>query len=927
MSLPYVHALLAQTNLRSHFEWGRLQSLDQWWHWAILLSGLMVFAWYIVWMYRKDSEELPRGTAVALTALRLAAVAGLLFYFFGLERRTDRAYVANSRVYVLVDTSQSMSLRDGIAGTSTATQGRMDAIVDEFSKGNLLAELRKKHDVIVCRFDQADEPTELATFAKIPGDEKQSGDASLMSERLAAIREARWLYGIAAAMLLVAIAFTAVWFVRSSSVRQIAGRPVQAAQSWELVVAIGLFIVAVVFGAVANLRHLELNPLEVAGLRPSATEQPKEETNTEPAAKPTDINWAERLIPRGNETRLGNVLRSIVEKERGGPIAGVVVLTDGGQNAGAECDIAVQLAQEAMLPLFPIGIGSDERPLNLKVVDLEAPQRVFPNDKFTLTGYVQAEGLPGTTVTVQLFSANEQGEGEVREDERTVDVGRAGGVVPVKFELQPEVAGIRTYTLKVKPVEREVELTDNQRSAKVEIVARKTKVLLFAGGPMREYIFLRNQLYRDRETTVHALLQSGRPGISQDADEVLFEFPKLADELFDYDCIVAFDPNWEELDELQVKLLERWVAEKAGGLIVVAGPVFTPQWSSRRRGDARIDTIKALYPVSFYYQGSAALSLGRFGSEQAWPLTFTREGLSSEFLWLDDDAASSERIWGDFAGVYGYYAVKDPKPGARVLARFSDPETMIDNELPIYFASQFYGSGRVFFQASGEMWRIRDVGDQYFEEFYTRLIRWASEGRLLRDSSRGVLLVDKDRCYVGDDVGIRAILQDAQFRPLTVENVDVVVHSPDGKSRPLKLRKEPDAAREGVYGDQITITSAGDWRIDLQHPSDPEQRLTREIRARLPALETERPQRNDLLLRDLAEKTGGTYYVGLASALPNHGGGQPPVVNLIKPQDQQTVVPGSPDKLFSRQLAAWLMAFLVGVLSLEWLIRRLSKLA
>ncbi len=921
-------SFLAQSDLRSHFEWGRLQSLDQWWHWALLLSGVILLSSYVIWMYRKDSEELPRGTAFALTALRLAAIAGLLFYFFGLERRTDRAFVANSRVYVIVDTSQSMSLRDGVGGSSTATVGRMEGIIDEFSRGKLLADLRKKHDVVVCRFDQADEPIELATFTKIASDGKTEGTADELAVRLSAIRESRWLYAIAGIFFLAATVFAATWFIRSANVRQIAGRQIQGIQSWELLVSVGLVIVAIVFAAVANLRHLELHPAEVFGLRAPSVEKPTSESDsTTPPAQPADIDWATRLIPRGSETRLGNTLRAIVEKERGGPIAGVIILTDGGQNAGADCDIATQLAREAMLPLFPVGIGSDERPLNLRVVDLEAPQRVFPNDKFTLTGYVQAEGLPGTNVTVQLFSANEAGEGEVREDERTIDVGRTGGIVPVKFELQPEAGGIRTFTLKVKPVDREVDLADNQKSAKVEIVDRKTKVLLFAGGPMREYIFLRNQLYRDKETTVDALLQSGRPGISQDADEVLFEFPKLADELFEYDCIVAFDPDWEELDELQVKLLERWVAEKAGGLIVVAGPVFTPQWSSRRRGDPRIDTIKALYPVSFYYQGSAALSLGRFGGEQAWPLQFTREGLSSEFLWLDEDSASSERVWNDFKGVYGYYAVKDPKPGAKILARFSDPNTMIDNELPIYFASQFYGSGRVFFQASGEMWRIRDVGDEYFEEFYTKLIRWAAEGRLLRDSSRGVLLVDKERCFVGDDVGIRAILQDAQYRPLTASDVDIAVHPPVGKPIQLKLRKEPDAAREGVYGEQITITSAGDWRIDLQHPIDPEQRLTREVRARLPALETEHPQRNDLLLRNLAEKTGGAYYVGLPAALQLSGGGQPPVVNLIKPQDQQTVVPGSPDKTFSRTLAAWLMTFLVGVLSLEWLIRRLSKLA
>ncbi len=921
--------MIAQAQLRSHFEWGRLQTFDQWWHWLLLLLGVSLLAWYIIWMYRKDSVELSRGVAFSLTTLRLAAIAGLIFFFFQLERRTDREFVANSRVVVMIDTSQSMSLRDAAGGSASATQGRMDAIVAEFSQGTLLGDLRKKHDVVVCRFDQSDQPTELATFPKIAESTESISIEETLVSRLASIREARWLYGVALALLLLAAVLAFMYFVRSAARRPMAGRPDPGIQSWELLVAVGLLIVAIVFGAVANLRHLELHPAEVAGIRPPTPTPPAsvDESPAVPATSPADINWAERLIPRGGETRLGNALRSVIEKERGGPIAGVIVLTDGGQNAGGDCQISMQLAQEALLPLFPIGIGSEDRPLNLRVVDLEAPQRVFPNDKFTITGYVQAEGLSGTNVTVELFSGNEAGENELREDERTIDVGRSGGVIPVKFELQPEEGGIRTYTLKIKPVDREVELADNQKSAKVEIVARKTKVLLFAGGPMREYIFLRNQLYRDRETTVDAYLQSGRPGISQDADEVLFEFPKLADELFEYDCIVAFDPNWEALDELQIKLLERWVAEKAGGLVVVAGPVFTPQWSSRRRGDARVDTIKALYPVSFYYQGSAALSLGRFGSEQAWPLNFTREGLSSEFLWLDEDSASSERIWQDFAGVYGYYAVKDPKPGARVLARFNDPDTMIDNELPIYFAAHYYGSGRVFFQASGEMWRIRDVGDQYFEEFYTRLIRWASEGRLLRDSSRGVLLVDKERCFVGDDVDILAILQDAQYRPLVVDDVDVLVTPPNGKSRTIKLRKEADAAREGAFSEQITITADGDWRIELQHPTSPEQRLIREVRARLPALETERPQRNDLLLRELAEKTGGAYYVGLASAVQKGGGGQPPVINLIRPQEQRTVVPGSPDKTFARQLAGWLMAYLVGVLSLEWLIRRLSKLA
>jgi hypothetical protein len=448
-----------------------------------------------------------------------------------------------------------------------------------------------------------------------------------------------------------------------------------------------------------------------------------------------------------------------------------------------------------------------------------------------------------------------------------------------------------------------------------------------AGGPMRDFIFLRNQLFRDKEVVSDVWLQSGKPGISQEAHELLYKFPETADELFEYDCIVAFDPNWEELDELQVKMLERWVAEKAGGLIIVTGPVFTPQWSSRKRGDPRIDTLKALYPVAFHNFGTATLNLSRFGAEKAWPLEFTTDGKQAEFLWLDDNAAASERAWAQFEGVCGYYAVKDPKRGARVYVRFGDPDTAIDNTQPIYMAGQFYGSGRVFFMASGEMWRLRAVDDSYFEQFYTKLIRWASEGRLLRDSSRGVLLVDKDRAALGDQIAVRAILQDAQHRPLNADQVQAMLVQPDTTRKPLVLKKVKDEGRDGIFVEQFTALQEGDFRIELQHPAAAEQILIREVRVKIPAKELEFPERNDPLLREIADKSGGDYFVGLPAALSTSEEYRGGLAARIKPQDQVTILPGTPDRAFERQLMGWLLALICGALSLEWLLRRLSKLA
>ena len=496
----------------------------------------------------------------------------------------------------------------------------------------------------------------------------------------------------------------------------------------------------------------------------------------------------------------------------------------------------------------------------------------------------------------------------------------------VKFELTPQDADRRTYQLAVKAPAEDSNPQDNAKTANVEIVERKARVLLIAGGPAREYQFLRNMLYRDKDTASDVWLQTGVPGISQESNELLFSFPETAEQLFEYDCIVAFDPDWSRLDLVQIKNLEQWVADKAGGLVVVAGPVHTPQWANVRQGDSRLDTIRALYPVVFYSSGLATLGAGRFGGEQPWPLQFTREGLEAEFLWLEDSAVASESAWATFAGVYGYYAVKDPKPAARVYANFSDPTTAIDKQLPIYMASQFYGAGRVFFQASGEMWRLRTVDEAYFERYYTKLIRWVSQGRLLQDSKHGVLLVDKDRCLLGETVAVQAKLTDSQGQPQKTDEVQAALIQPDGSRVKLNLKSVAGGAREGMFAGQFTAVQEGDYRLELRPPSgELDELLVREVRVLAEELETRQAERNDPLLLDMARTTGGAYYVGIDAALGRAG--QPPLVNELRPQDQLTYLPGLPDPDFERRLMAWLMALICGALSLEWLLRRLSRLA
>lgn len=908
-----------------YHQFARLQSMTQWWHWLALLGLVLVTLVFVVFLYRRDGFEMGRGKRWALVLLRVAAFVGVLVFFFDLEKRSRREVVKNSRAILLVDTSLSMGIQDDAPGTGPSGARRIDAVISELSTGKLLDQLRGEHDVIVYGFGETEEPVELASLPKT------ASDASVPDSGVDAADVPRDLD----ALLVVGLGLAAIGLLGCLFYITLGRRNDHAA--WSLFVGVVCLIAGGVVMATADLRYPNeaLADRWTPGTNTEAEDTPEADTELPggtDAEVPEPIDWSQKLAPRGAETRLGDAVRRLVLRERDGATAGIVVATDGGNNAGITAEQAAAAAKSAQIPVFTIGLGGADRPANVRVVDVEAPTRVYPGDRFTLNGYLQSFGFAGRTVQVELRSANAADNEETglyeQEEERTVPLGQEGELVPIRFEVVPREPGVRRYEIRVSAPERDSNQQDNQSSAKVQIVERKNRVLLVAGGPSREYRFLRDLLFRDRNTTLDVFLQSGRPGMSQESDQLLSEFPPTAEELFEYDCIVAFDPDWLSIDATSIELLERWISEEAGGLVLVAGPVHTPRWVSRVRSESKMSIVRAIYPVVFYGRGSATLGLGRFASETPWPLHFEPDGKDAEFLWLGDDAVESEQVWQDFEGIYGYYAVKDPKPGARVYSRFSDPSTGIDGDLPIYHAGHFYGAGRVFFQASGEMWRIRSVEDSLFEQYYTKLIRWVSQGRLLRDSSRGVLLVDKARCVVGDHIVVRAVLSDAQHEPLTAESVTAVVVDPDGRRSSLVMSRLQEAPKGGMYSAQVTASHEGDYRIELQPPHGAEDELlVREVRARIPARETERPERDDVLLKDLADLTGGEYFIGFSPALESANADAPPLASKLQPRDQVSYVAGTPDKTFERVLMTWLMGLVAGVLCLEWLIRRLSRLA
>ncbi|HEV3025580.1 MAG TPA: vWA domain-containing protein, partial [Pirellulales bacterium] len=666
MSLPLAPLLAAGVS-RASFEWGRIQSNVDWLPPLAVLGVVLV---YVIYTYRRDTAELNAFVSVLLTCLRLTAFLGLLLIYLEPRWRNEVDQVHNSRVLLLADTSLSMGLHDADASPVPAEPSRAQQVVAALSGSDFLDRLRRRHDVVVMRFDEQTSP--VARFRKLAPGVDSTPDAG---------------------------------------------------------------------------------------------------------ADPKSIDWAAALAPQGISTRLGQALREAIDADPTAPVAGIVVFTDGQQNAGLEPSAVVPLARERRIAIYPVGIGSLTQGANVRVSDLLAPARAYPGDRYAVVGQIQAQGLAGRNVTVELVSRDAgpaAGGGDKIEGVQQLTLGGDGEQLPARFELEPDKVGRRTLRLRVKPPPEDHQAADDQQEVDVEVVDRKTQVLLFAGGPSREYQFLRNQLRRDRNVVVDVLLQSGAEGISQDAHEILAEFPSTAEELFEYDAIVGFDPDWRELSAAEQELVNRWVNDQAGGLIVIAGPVKTDQWAQ----DSTVgNKLRELYPVVFHRRFSL-LDDARYGSKQPWPIEFTREGQEAEFLRIEDSLAASARAWSDFAGVFGHYSVRREKDGATVYARFSDPASAESGRQPPYMVGQDYGSGLVFYLGSGEMWRLRALDEAYFERFYTKLIRHVTQRRLTRGSHRGILIAG-DRYLLGSTVNVSARLTNARLEPLEASQVLLEVGLPD----------------------------------------------------------------------------------------------------------------------------------------------------
>ena len=564
-------------------------------------------------------------------------------------------------------------------------------------------------------------------------------------------------------------------------------------------------------------------------------------------------------------TAIGTALAQAVATYQGPPLAGVLLVSDGQSNAGAEPLAGAEAARAAGAVVHVLALGSDAEARNVAITRLEHDAVAMVRDPFEVVAHVEARGLDGDAIEVVL---ERRGGGSAWEEHgrEVANAGRDGRLARVAFRLQEDTEGEVELLARVQDVGEETTLDDNLALGTVRVVRSRMKVLLVAGLAFPEVQFLINTLLRDPGFELATWLQGAEPDYQQKGDVVLRALPASEEDLCAYDCVVLYDPILSELPPGFGGWLAALVGREAGGLVFLAGEGGTEDLFDRLSPEA--DPILGLLPVVREPGVFRTRTERRAIASEPWRLRLTEAGAAGGLFRFADDPVENAALVAGLPGMYWHFAVTKAKPGATVLAEHGDPRMQNRYGPHVIVASHFYGPGRATFLACDSTYRWRYLGEELFDGFWARLVGEAGRAKLLGGRAPLVVTSDRETYAPGSLALVRARFRDAvdpaAAPPSLVGRLEV------GDAEPREVVLLPSAAAPTVYEAQVELEAGGAYVLSVWPSAAPDFALDAprgglaasqgRFRVESATVELATPWQDRATLTAVADATGGRVF-------------------------------------------------------------------
>ena len=587
--------------------------------------------------------------------------------------------------------------------------------------------------------------------------------------------------------------------------------------------------------------------------------------NLESAAQPGSGDAARSralsdIKPNRAVSPLGDAIHGVVGAHKGQPVAGLILATDGRSNTGEEPMRAVQAAIRQNIPIFAIAAGADEGPRNVRMAEIEANPVVFVRDPMMVAVVVEARGLRDAQATIVLEQRVNDGEWEPVGTQPVV-LGEDGILKRTIFRVAPKVIGQYEFRAKVEDAGPELTQEDNVATVAVKVVRQQIRVLLVAGSASPEVQFLRNALMRDQRVEFAAWVQHADPGFRQPGDRPILRLPNDIAELRRFDVLLLVDPDLRTMGNQWPEMITQFVGQDGGGVIFVAGELYSPQVFEAADGKGQADWTRILPVVRDpgLYRSEAEV---RLSTQSTYTLELTAEGRGDPVFEFHSDPIRNRAILTSLPGMYWSFPVTRSRPGATVLARHGDPRMQNQYGRQVLLASQLYGPGRTVFLAFDSTYRWRYLSEDYFDGFWARLVDRVGRNKALGGRFPFQVHMGKTVYRVGDqvDIGVRytdpAALAEAAELAAEIE----VAGQP---AEPLRFERVPDDP--GLLTAQFPAQQAGAYSLRIVSATAAEagsgvRASTTTFRVEPPRREIDEPSLNRPLLADLARLTKGRVF-------------------------------------------------------------------
>jgi len=596
----------------------------------------------------------------------------------------------------------------------------------------------------------------------------------------------------------------------------------------------------------------------------------------------------------GTHTDLGGALDVAREELSGVPLSGLVVVTDGADNADRALTESLVPLQAAGVPVFTVGLGEETISPDIEMGRVELPRTVLEGSSLIVDVVVTQTGFGRRTVPIIV-------EDDTRIlGQEDVQLGPDGEPVVARVHFELDLAGPRRVRFRIPVQDGERVDRNNAREVQIEVRGEREKILYFEGEPRFEVKFVRRAVADDDNIQVVILQRTAESKFLRldvdDAEELQGGFPRTREELYRYRALILGSVEASFFSHDQLQMIADFVSERGGGLLMLGGR------SSFAEGGWAGTPVEDVMPIIL---GEA--SAGPGGTFAEVDVTATPAGLTHAAMQLGDDEDDAAERWNALPPLTVVNHVSEVKPGATVLLTGSSDLLPADQ---IVLAHQRYGRGKSIALTVQDTWLWQmhadvPLEDQSHETFWRQVLRWLVDGV----PEAVVVALDRETVEPGESVRMVATVGDSSYIEVNDADVTARVTTPSGRVEQVPV--DWTVERDGEYAVDFVPEEDGEYEIEVTASRDGEVLGSDVTFLRTAPSDDEffGAGRRTQTLQRIAEETGGQFYTpDNVATLPEDISVTGAGVTLVEERD-----------LWDMPV---LLLLMLGLMGAEWVYRR-----